>query len=233
MLATRAGVSPNSVRRAELGKARIATLEAMLAVLAPAIRVRKEERAAWAGGKRDCRYTPPEVLEALHRVIGSIDLDPCADIESPVVAKSRYFEADDGLSQPWFGTVYCNPPYSGSAAFLKRAHDAWSSGECNVVAMLLPSHTHSMIFHNLLVGVADIFFLRRRIRFLSHAGKRDNPPFGSLIAILGADEEMIERMLANFDCFHVSRSVAIGRAIPNLARDENAKRCDFPLMRVG
>ena len=57
-------------------------------------------------------YTPPEIFEALGLVF---DLDPC----SPglglcfVPARRIYTEADDGLRQPWFGTVWLNPPFGG------------------------------------------------------------------------------------------------------------------------
>lgn len=209
-LAKRAGISPNAVRRMETGAAHVTTLEAVLDVLAPQARVRKPERAAWAGGSRDCRFTPPEVLAAIERVIGPIDLDPTGHPDSPVVAATRYCEVDDGLAQPWQGTVYCNPPYSGAAAFLRRAHRAWSTGECKVALLLLPVVTHTVTFHEAAVGQADIFFLKGRIAFLSAEGRRDRAPFGSMIVLFGADERMVERQLAAFDCLHVPKTVAVG-----------------------
>jgi hypothetical protein len=56
----------------------------------------------------DVWLTPPYVIEAL----GEFDLDPCASVDRPWdTAKSHYTIEDDGLLQPWFGRVWCNPPY--------------------------------------------------------------------------------------------------------------------------
>jgi len=56
-------------------------------------------------------YTPPWVFEGLGL---TFDLD----VASPpgglpwIPAKQVYDESDNGLAQPWFGLVWCNPPYS-------------------------------------------------------------------------------------------------------------------------
>lgn len=53
--------------------------------------------------------TPPTILAAL----GPFDLDPCAAPEPRpwATADLHYTEAEDGLSRPWFGRVWCNPPF--------------------------------------------------------------------------------------------------------------------------
>lgn len=60
--------------------------------------------------------TPPEIIEAL----GPFDLDPCFMIDRPWdTAKNHYTpESNDGLGGlfgPWFGRVWCNPPYDNKA----------------------------------------------------------------------------------------------------------------------
>ena len=62
-------------------------------------------------GQSDDWYTPREIFGALGL---TFDLDPC----SPgcghwVPARMIYTKADDGLSQPWRGIVFCNPPFGG------------------------------------------------------------------------------------------------------------------------
>ena len=84
--ARRAGVSPNSVRRAELDQAQVTTVEALLEILAPEARTRKPERARWDGGRRDCRWTPPEFFDAIERAVGRFDLDSCGEAASQVRA---------------------------------------------------------------------------------------------------------------------------------------------------
>jgi len=59
---------------------------------------------------KDEWLTPPEILRAL----GSFDLDPCSPINRPwPTARVHYTITDDGLSRPWMGRVWFNPPYGG------------------------------------------------------------------------------------------------------------------------
>lgn len=52
--------------------------------------------------------TPRDILDPL----GDFDLDPCAPKVRPWdCAKHSYTIDDDGLAKPWFGRVWCNPPY--------------------------------------------------------------------------------------------------------------------------
>ena len=75
-----------------------------------------------------------------------------------------------------------------------------------MVALLLPVHTHLVVFHDLVVGAADVFFLRNRIRFISPDGRRDTAPFSSMFVIFGADDDVVERVLAEFQCVHLART---------------------------
>ncbi|MBF0547519.1 MAG: adenine methyltransferase [Candidatus Riflebacteria bacterium] len=62
-------------------------------------------------------YTPGWILKNL----GKFDLDPCASIVRPFdIAKINYTMEDDGLSLPWFGRVWLNPPYSNVQPFIQR-----------------------------------------------------------------------------------------------------------------
>lgn len=57
--------------------------------------------------------TPPGILAAL----GPFDLDPCAPIARPwPMATTHYTVEHDGLSKPWHGRVWCNPPYGAETA---------------------------------------------------------------------------------------------------------------------
>src|SRR5690349_11593905 len=97
-----------SVRRAEHDGARVDTVEALLSVLAAHVRARKPERARWEAGRRDCRWTPPEVFDAIERARGKIDLDPAGDAASPVRA-GRSTLRTASLSRG-SAVLYCNPP---------------------------------------------------------------------------------------------------------------------------
>lgn len=57
-------------------------------------------------------YTPLPIVELAREVLKHITLDPASDEfgNSRVQADRFYTEADDGLVQPWTGTIFLNPP---------------------------------------------------------------------------------------------------------------------------
>lgn len=57
-------------------------------------------------------YTPLPIVDTVRSVLGTIDLDPASDAfgNSRVVARKFYDQAQDGLVQPWSGTIFVNPP---------------------------------------------------------------------------------------------------------------------------
>src|SRR5690554_3789850 len=63
-------------------------------------------------GETDTWLTPPEIIKA----VGLFDLDPCAAIGQPwATATTTFTVEDDGLTQPWHGFVWCNPPFGPEA----------------------------------------------------------------------------------------------------------------------
>lgn len=61
-------------------------------------------------GETNIWLTPPDLIQKL----GPFDLDPCAAPEPRPwsTAATHYTEAEgDGLKRPWFGFIWCNPPY--------------------------------------------------------------------------------------------------------------------------
>ena len=56
--------------------------------------------------------TPLNVIELARQVMGSIDLDPASTeaFNQNVRATRHYTAGQDGLAQPWYGNVFCNPP---------------------------------------------------------------------------------------------------------------------------
>jgi hypothetical protein len=67
----------------------------------------------------DEHYTPPNVFEGLGL---QFDLDVCAPVGGvPWIPAARHFSLqDDGLTQPWAGRVWMNPPYSKPSPWVDR-----------------------------------------------------------------------------------------------------------------
>jgi len=103
--------------------------------------------------------TPPHILEAL----GEFDLDPCASTDRPWdTAKNHYTVEDDGLMQPWFGRVWCNPPYGPKMrSFLFKLAKHEEGGIALVFA-----RTETKAFFDTVWDEADaILFLKGRLKF--------------------------------------------------------------------
>ena len=80
----------------------------------------------------DDYYTPPYIFEALGL---TFDLDVSAPKNgiSWLPAATHYSIEDDGLTSPWFGKVWMNPPYSKPTPWIDRFIDH-KNGICLVPA---------------------------------------------------------------------------------------------------
>jgi len=111
--------------------------------------------------------TPPELLSAL----GPFDLDPCAPVSRPWDMAARHYTVnDDGLSLPWQGRVWLNPPY-GKETFkwLERL------AEHKQGIALIFARTETQGFHAQIWDKAkSVFFFKGRLRFHYVDGKQGN-----------------------------------------------------------
>ena len=106
-------------------------------------------------------------------------LDACATAENHKC--ERYFtEQDDGLTQNWKGeTVFCNPPYSKIAQWVKKA---WKEGrkEGTTVVLLIPARTDTKYFHEYIYHKSEIRFIKGRLKF---GNSKNSAPFPSMIVV--------------------------------------------------
>lgn len=118
-----------------------------------------------AHSRTDEWLTPPEIL----RPLGQFDLDPSSAIgQLWMTASTMYTVQDDGLSKPWFGRVWLNPPY---ARKIGKWMDRLAS-HGNGIALTF-ARTDTAWFHRAVWGKADaVLFLRGRIRFMKPDGSR-------------------------------------------------------------
>lgn len=109
-------------------------------------------------------YTPPEIFDALGLVF---DLDPCSPGEGKdfVPAAHRFTLADDGLSKPWFGTAFVNPPYGKHTPAWLAKLAAHGDGVALVFA-----RTDTRWCQEAMAGASAVCFIASRVRF--YAGSR-------------------------------------------------------------
>jgi hypothetical protein len=91
-----------------------------------------------AASRSDERFTPAWVLELAVKLMGGIDLDPCADPKKRVPASLHYTKEQDGLSRAWAGRVFLNPPFSGATAWFKHLCLYMEAGAVSEALVLVP-----------------------------------------------------------------------------------------------
>ncbi|WP_425401237.1 DNA N-6-adenine-methyltransferase [Algiphilus sp.] len=126
---------------------------------------------------KDEWLTPPYILDAL----GPFDLDPCAPVQRPWdTAQRHYTMHDNGLSQPWKGRVWCNPPYGRDA--VKWLHRCADHG--NAVALIF-ARTETASFRDAVWSAADaVLFLEGRLHFHHVNGTRAAANAGAPSALI-------------------------------------------------
>lgn len=133
---------------------------------------------------KDDWATPADLFDTLNDRF-KFDLDPCANI---INAKcERYFDVeDDGLSCPWNGRVFMNPPYGRVLGdWVKKAHDEVQIGRAEVAVALIPARTDTAYWHDYVMRAAEVILLRGRVHHVhaGHDGPAHNAPFPSAVVI--------------------------------------------------
>ena len=148
--------------------------------------------------KKDDWQTPDRVLEPLWQTTG-IDMDPCAG-EVTEIGDINVTEDADGLSIPWEGTVYVNPPYSDKKTWIQKCIEESKRQPVDRVYLLTPDSTDVISWwHDKIAEHAEwSVFFESRVKFYDpHEGKvKGSPPNGSALHIFGEVPDVTLRQLA-------------------------------------
>lgn len=115
--------------------------------------------------------TPDDLWNALNLDHG-FDLDPCAPkgYERPV---KFYTIDDDGLSKPWNGIVFCNPPWSEIQTWLTKGWEEFKARRSRRIVWLLPSRTGTAWWLNFYTNDYQVIWIRGKFKF---KGAKHNCP---------------------------------------------------------
>lgn len=142
----------------------------------------------------DDRGTDQTFFDALSERFGGFTLDVAA-AEHNAKCDDWYGLEDDGLTQPWLGRVWCNPPYSNIGAWVAKAWDELHPFDTPLIVMLLPANRveqawwqdHVEPYRDRPDSPLRVEFLRGRMRFdrpdWTPGPKGDRPPFGCCLLI--------------------------------------------------
>lgn len=132
--------------------------------------------------KSEVWLTPPYILERL----GRFDLDPCAAEEQPTWAAPRYYtQRVDGLSQPWGGRVWMNPPYGRKVAFWLRRLAAHGNG----IALVFARTETAMFFESVWSKATALLFIEGRLNFHFPNGQRAPANCGAPSVLIAYGED--------------------------------------------
>jgi transcriptional regulator with XRE-family HTH domain len=194
------GVSRNTLAALEGGVGLVATLEAYGGAIGAGLYLAAagEARTFFTHAGNSSAYhgwlTPVALADLLMAAVVRFDLDPCAASadkrRARVKARLLLTVDDDGLSVPWRGRVFVNPPY-GRALKLWVRKCAGEAAAGAVVIGLVPARPDTRWWHDHIAGHADVFMLRGRLQF-GDGGQ--SAPFPSAIVVWGASQALVTRL---------------------------------------
>jgi hypothetical protein len=156
----------------------------------PSESIKKHVHVAQNGGENEW-YTPENIIKSARKTMGSIDCDPASSplANETVKAMELFTKDDDGLTQPWRGRVWLNPPYAQPliAQFAEAVASKFESGEYEQACILVNNATETAWFQRILAVASGVCFPSSRIRFVSPEGKQGAPLQGQAILYIGND----------------------------------------------
>ena len=126
--------------------------------------------------------TPTNFLDKITEEFGDY-YDPCPP--NPT---------EDGLSIDWptNKAVFVNPPYSEIARWCEKCKEQFDRG-CTIL-LLIPARTDTRYFHDYIVDIADVRFIKGRLKFVHPDGRKDkSAPFPSILCIMRSAKAMADQ----------------------------------------
>ncbi len=132
--------------------------------------------------------TPPAIIAAL----GPFDLDPCAPMPRPWrTARAHYYRPIDGLTAPWRGRIWLNPPYSAGiiGRWLARmaAHN-------HGTALIFARTETQPFFRHVWEACTALLFLEGRLHFHYPDGTRAKANGGAPSVLCAYGREDADRL---------------------------------------
>lgn len=143
-------------------------------------------------------HTPQDLVDLCREAMGGIDTDPasCRAAQERVRASRWYGPVEDGLTLPWVGRVFLNPPFSGMADWVAGALDR-IGGDTDALCLVCHANTDARWWHDL--SAYPVALSKGRVRYLRPDGTPGpQPPRGSAVFFLGGTSDQQENFKRRF-----------------------------------
>jgi hypothetical protein len=128
--------------------------------------------------KNDNLRTPDYITSAL----GGFDLDPCAGEFTKIgIVNWWNGRGEDGLKNDWFGSVYCNPPFSQKKIWIEKMVQHHNG------ILILPERGSAPWFGPLAKAAGKYFVMGKKINF---EGGSSSNNVGSVLFPFGREAVM-------------------------------------------
>jgi len=145
-------------------------------------------------------YTPEKYLNLAREVLGEIDLDPAScEFANNIVKALRYYSVDDdGLTKPWHGRVWMNPPYSSDLVtkFAEKFVNEYNGGNVVEAIVLVNNATETAWFGSMVSVATAVCFPRGRIRYQSQTRESLAPLQGQAFLYFGNSADKFLRVFS-------------------------------------
>jgi phage N-6-adenine-methyltransferase len=140
----------------------------------------KFQTVGYTGGS-DEHDTPVSFFAPIAEAVDGFDLDPSAS-ETSDLADRNVTKSEDGLSIPWEGDVWLNPPYSEVGEWLEYAKQQYKHGNADRVVALVFARTSTRWWHNHATTADVRCFVKGRLKF---GGAENSAPAPSAVLVWG------------------------------------------------
>lgn len=126
----------------------------------------------------------------------NFNYDPCADPKRLLKPGIEYdTKESNGLNADWTGKrVFVNPPYGDIKTWVKKCYG--ERNRADLIVLLIFSRTDTKYFHNYIYHVADLRFVKGRLKFTNlnkPEFKQQTPTFPSMLCIFRNNGHAIDQ----------------------------------------